>query len=151
MSIEFHRHCQATVLSANGTGSQNGESWYIINELSGKLSNLPNGWIDYFKQNKQCITEDFASILNIINNVSGNVVRKIKLNNVEKTPVNGLVDLGTIVPQASNENCVDRRGDTNATVSSSLITNSVINVTDHEVYLELSDNGDLLIKKNFVY
>lgn len=52
MSVDFHRHCQATVLSANGTDEQNGLSWTYINKLKDSLSNLPENWIQEFKVNK---------------------------------------------------------------------------------------------------
>ena len=62
MSVDYHKHCQMTVLSANGTGNQNGATWDVINSASG-VSKLPAGWKDKFKNNKANITEDIRSIL----------------------------------------------------------------------------------------
>ena len=64
----FHRHCQATVLSAYGpTG--HGATWNVIDELT--LTNLDSNWKNYFTSNTKNITQDLASILRLINNVAG--------------------------------------------------------------------------------
>lgn len=107
MSVDFHRHCQATVLSANGTDEENGLSWTYINKLKDSLSNLPENWINLFKQNTICITQDFASILKILNQsisdinsqittINNSSVKKININNTDKKPdSNGKVSLGS--------------------------------------------------------
>lgn len=72
MSVDYHRHCQATVLPANGTGSGNGLSW---NELYAKKDSFPRlsaNWISEFGSNTNNITQDLASVLKIINNSLGN-------------------------------------------------------------------------------
>lgn len=74
MSIDYHRHCQATVLSANGTGNGNGATWSIIKNLD--LPNLDENWLDYFSGNKKNITQDLAGILHLIDDVSGNIAYK---------------------------------------------------------------------------
>ena len=72
MSVDFHRHCQATVLSANGTSAQNGLSWTYISRLKDSLDNLPENWIEEFKGNIENITQDLASILKIMNSTVEN-------------------------------------------------------------------------------
>ena len=72
MSVDFHRHCQATVLSANGTSAQNGLSWTYISRLKDSLDNLPENWIEKFKGNIENITQDLASILKIMNSTVDN-------------------------------------------------------------------------------
>jgi nitrogen regulatory protein PII len=66
MSVENHRHCQATVLSANGTGNQNGATWHMINALN--LPNVkPENWLEQFKNNRENITQDIVATLTLIN------------------------------------------------------------------------------------
>ena len=72
MSVDFHRHCQATILSANGTDEQNGLSWKYIDRLKDSLDNLPENWIQEFKGNIENITQDLASILKIMNSTVEN-------------------------------------------------------------------------------
>jgi len=67
--VAFHKHCQRTVLSAYGGGQ--GATWSAIESLD--LSNLPSGWIDYFKHTSDSennMTYDFAAILKILNDVA---------------------------------------------------------------------------------
>ena len=72
MLIDFHRHCQATILSANGTDEQNGLSWKYIHRLKYSLDNLPKNWIQEFELNRDNITQDFASVLKILNSTVDN-------------------------------------------------------------------------------
>ena len=69
MSLEAHRHCQRTILSAHGVESHTDETdWGIIDQLT--LDNLPSDWKSYFIDEdgvERNITHDFASILNILN------------------------------------------------------------------------------------
>lgn len=75
-SIEFHKHCQATICSAFGTAptsasnpnSGNGRSWHILDDLD--LSALPSGWKSQFISNRGNMTQDLASILTIMNDVA---------------------------------------------------------------------------------
>lgn len=67
MSIDLHRHCQKTVLSANGVGNQDGKTWNTIYALRNSLSQLPTNWISQFADNKDNITQDFATTLRLIN------------------------------------------------------------------------------------
>ena len=64
MSVENHRHCQATVLSANGTGNQNGATWNLIGNLT--LPKLRSDWKNFFTRNKLNITQDLKSILELL-------------------------------------------------------------------------------------
>ena len=67
----FHRHCQATVLSAYGIGGQ-GATWDIINELPlPNLQSILPTWKKYFTDNYNNITEDLAAILELIDYVVG--------------------------------------------------------------------------------
>ena len=66
MSVDYHRHCQATVLGATGDPHGNGSTWSTIRDLS-----LPNiafrvpGWLNKFTTNDN-ITEDLKAILELI-------------------------------------------------------------------------------------
>ena len=70
MSVENHKHCQATVLGATGVPHEEGKTWSDIRDLP--LTNLEEGWINYFKDN-QNITEDLSGILKLINWVAGRI------------------------------------------------------------------------------
>ena len=66
MSVDYHKHCQKTVLSAYGTDGR-GATWGVLSNLS--LPNLPANWLNYYKENNPPnITYDFAATLKIINN-----------------------------------------------------------------------------------
>ena len=67
--IEEHRHCQATVLGAQGVAQQ-GATWGSIDGLKGSLTSLPSGWIDKF-QDSENVTEDLAAILTVMNQSAG--------------------------------------------------------------------------------
>lgn len=66
MSVDYHRHCQATVLGATGDPHNEGLTWSDIRDLS-----LPNiearvpQWLEYFSRNDN-MTEDLAAILKLI-------------------------------------------------------------------------------------
>ena len=70
MSVENHRHCQATVLGATGDPYEAGATWSTITTLSDTLTNLPSNWVEKFKENNN-ITDDLAVILGLINGVAG--------------------------------------------------------------------------------
>ena len=111
MSVDFHRHCQATVLSANGTDEQNGLSWTYINKLKDSLGNLPENWIEEFKVNKENITQDLASILKLLNSTVDNYL-----------PITGGNMIGDIIlPGPAGEN---NRAATKGYVDSMLGQNS---------------------------
>lgn len=111
MSVDFHRHCQATVLSANGTEEQNGLSWTYINKLKDSLSNLPENWIEEFKDNTENITQDLASILKLLNSTVENYL-----------PITGGTMIGDIIlPGPEGEN---NRAATKGYVDSMLGQNS---------------------------
>jgi hypothetical protein len=77
MAVDFHRHCQKTVLPAKGTRDSEGATWNTIAGLNGVLTNLPNGWLGEFSNNTNNITEDFRGVLKVINNTSGELNTKI--------------------------------------------------------------------------
>ena len=111
MSVDFHRHCQATVLSANGTSAQNGLSWTYISRLKDSLDNLPENWIEEFKGNIENITQDLASILKIMNSTVDNYL-----------PLSGGTMIGDIIlPGPVGEN---NRAATKGYVDSMLEQNS---------------------------
>lgn len=72
--VPFHRHCQKTVCSAHGYMEAIGKTWDLIDILS-----LPNiqkvlgsvSWKGYFTKNNDNITQDLASILELIDKVAG--------------------------------------------------------------------------------
>ena len=111
MSVDFHRHCQATVLSANGTSAQNGLSWTYISRLKDSLDNLPENWIEEFKGNIENITQDLSSILKIMNSTVENYL-----------PLSGGTMIGDIIlPGPVGEN---NRAATKGYVDSMLEQNS---------------------------
>ena len=67
--IQFHKHCQKTVLPAHGTDNSIGATWQTIQNLldNNELSNLDPSWIERFQENPSSITDDLAAILKIIN------------------------------------------------------------------------------------
>ena len=71
--IPVHRHCQKTVLAASGIPSGNGATWSTISELSEKLSYFPEKWLEKYFMSNQNITEDLASVLELINGVYGKI------------------------------------------------------------------------------
>ena len=69
MSIETHRHCQATVLGATGEPPEHGLTWPTIRNLD--LGDIDPNWLDYFVNNVN-ITEDLAGILKLLKRLVGN-------------------------------------------------------------------------------
>lgn len=63
-NIQFHKHCQKTVLSAFGPDGT-GATWDKIYALN--LPNLVGNWRAEFERNTENITQDLASILKIVN------------------------------------------------------------------------------------
>lgn len=67
MSVENHRHCQATVLGATGTSNGNGTTWSTINGLNlPYIDKVKTNWKNLFLSNGN-ITDDLADILSLIN------------------------------------------------------------------------------------
>ena len=67
MSIETHRHCQATVLGATGEPAEHGLTWDVIRNL--RLGDIDPNWLDYFVNNVN-ITQDLAGILKLLKKVA---------------------------------------------------------------------------------
>ncbi len=70
-NIDYHRHCQATVLSASGEPSGGGLTWGEIDGLNlGNLDAIWSGWKDelFFKNSN--MTEDLAGILKLIDRLA---------------------------------------------------------------------------------
>lgn len=66
MSVDYHRHCQATVLGATGDPHGNGSTWGTIRDLSlPKIAARVPGWLNKFTTNDN-ITEDLKAILELI-------------------------------------------------------------------------------------
>lgn len=89
--VVFHKHCQATVCSAFGTqevaeGEGNGKTWHIIQDLT--LQNLPDAKVR-FQANTGNITQDLATILQLIDDVAGasNVSFNMKFVDSNGTPI----------------------------------------------------------------
>lgn len=73
MSVDNHRHCQATVLGATGSGQGNGSTWHTISDLiAPNLDAIQSNWKSSFLANKN-ITDDLADILELINKVAGQI------------------------------------------------------------------------------
>lgn len=73
MSVDNHRHCQATVLGATGSGQGNGSTWHTISDLiAPNLDAIQSNWKSSFLANKN-ITDDLADILALINTVAGRI------------------------------------------------------------------------------
>ena len=90
MAVDFHRHCQKTVLSASGTTKGSGKTWSTISDLSSSLTHLPDGWVNtYFYNNTQNITQDFASVLKLLDNTTGELKSSIGNINTEITNIKG--------------------------------------------------------------
>ena len=67
MSVENHRHCQATVLGATGEPYGNGLTWNVIN--NGNFPNLDviySGWRNELFSRNDNMTQDLAGILTLI-------------------------------------------------------------------------------------
>lgn len=73
MSVENHRHCQATVLSASGTSKGGGATWNTISGLNTLTNLMPTNWKNKFLNNTSNITQDFKSTLEIINDTAASL------------------------------------------------------------------------------
>lgn len=83
--VPNHRHCQSTVCAAAGH-QEDGSTWGAINNQD-NFTNLPSNWKDKFASNissqgKNNITYDFVAILQILNQVAGDI------KNSQFTPFN---------------------------------------------------------------
>lgn len=73
MSVDNHRHCQATVLGATGSGRGNGSTWHTISDLPApNLDAIQSNWKNSFLANRN-ITDDLADILALIDTVAGRI------------------------------------------------------------------------------
>ena len=73
VEIPFHKHCQKTILAASGIPSGNGATWSTISDLSEKLNYFPEKWLEKYFMSNHNITEDLASVLELINGVYGKI------------------------------------------------------------------------------
>ena len=63
MGVDYHRHCQATVLGATGDPHNEGLTWSTIRDLTlGNIEMFVPNWLDYFTENNN-ITDDLKAIL----------------------------------------------------------------------------------------
>ena len=95
--IPVHRHCQKTVLSASGIPSGNGATWYNISDLSEKLNYFPENWLEKYFMSNHNITEDLASVLELINGVYGKISEISPIKQVSFYDVDNNI-IGTYVP-----------------------------------------------------
>ena len=100
--IPVHRHCQKTVLSASGIPSGNGATWYNISDLSEKLNYLPEKWLEKYFLFNQNITEDLASVLELINGVYGKISEISPVKHVSFYDVDNNI-IGTYVPDKNGQ------------------------------------------------
>ena len=100
--IPVHRHCQKTVLSASGIPSGNGATWYNISDLSEKLNYLPEKWLEKYFLFNQNITEDLASVLELINGVYGKISEISPIKHVSFYDVDNNI-IGTYVPDKNGQ------------------------------------------------
>lgn len=91
MSVENHRHCQATVLGATGTPVGHGTTWPTISTLENDLTDLESGWVDRYFYNNGDVTDDLAGILRLLNVIAKkvNTLQRQYNNRVKETPLPG--------------------------------------------------------------
>ena len=95
--IPFHKHCQKTILAASGIPSGNGATWSTISDLSEKLNYFPEKWLEKYFMSNHNITEDLASILELINGVYGKISEISPIKQVSFHDVDNNI-IGTYVP-----------------------------------------------------
>lgn len=101
--IPFHRHCQKTVCSAYGYNG-NGATWETLSppEAVNDLANLNLGlqtgetWISKFQLNRDNITQDLRTILELIDATAGYIAKDWNLT--FKNNNNVLITSGTMSP-----------------------------------------------------
>ena len=70
-NIDYHRHCQATVLGASGEPSGSGLTWGEINGLSlGSIDAMWSGWKNELFLGNSNMTKDLAGILKLIDRLA---------------------------------------------------------------------------------
>lgn len=84
-SVDFHRHCQGTILSVYGHQGD-GRTTDIFQQAN--LRNLPSNWQqDYFARGEnKTITHDLKSILEILDSVVGEFKQNIPTNDAMMVP-----------------------------------------------------------------
>ena len=93
MSIQNHRHCQATVLGATGTPFGNGTTWDRIRDLSlPNIASIYPTWIEKFDRNVT-ITDDLAGILVLIDRA---------VENSKQLTAGDLIDIASGVVKVRN-------------------------------------------------
>lgn len=101
--IPFHRHCQKTVCSAYGYNG-NGATWKTlsppeeVNDLANLNLGLQTGetWISKFQLNRDNITQDLRTILELIDATAGYIAKDWNL--IFKNNNNVLITSGTMSP-----------------------------------------------------
>ena len=95
--IPFHKHCQKTILAASGIPSGNGATWSTISDLSEKLNYFPENWLEKYFMSNHNITEDLASVLELINGAYGKIGEISPIKQVSFHDVDNNI-IGTYVP-----------------------------------------------------
>lgn len=102
VDIPFHKHCQKTVLSVSGIPSGNGATWSTISDLSEKLNYFPENWLEKYFMSNHNITEDLASVLELINGVYGKISEISPIKQVSFYDVDNNI-IGTYVPDKNGQ------------------------------------------------
>ena len=103
--IPFHKHCQKTVCSAYGGYNGRGATWDTLyhggeDDLKNIQSYVPSDrkWYNYFMANKDNITQDLRSILELINLIAGKVATQTQWTLVFKDRENKEIGRKIITP-----------------------------------------------------
>ena len=89
MSVENHRHCQATVLGATGDPHGRGMTWNEISNLNvPNISDLTPHWLTFFNSNDN-MTQDLAGILKLIDNLAEKVFELANREVPDTSPLPG--------------------------------------------------------------
>ena len=102
VDIPFHKHCQKTILAASGIPSGNGATWSKISDLSEKLNYFPENWLEKYFMSNHNITEDLASILELINGVYGKISEISPIKQVIFHDVDDNI-IGTYLPDQNGQ------------------------------------------------
>lgn len=102
VEIPVHRHCQKTVLAASGIPSGNGATWSTISDLSEKFRYFPEKWLEKYFLSNQNITEDLASVLELINGVYGKISEISPIKQVIFHDVDDNI-IGTYLPDQNGQ------------------------------------------------
>ena len=89
MSVENHRHCQATVLGATGDPHGRGITWNEISNLNvPNISELNRHWLSFFNSNDN-MTQDLAGILKLIDKLTEKVFELANREIPDTSPLPG--------------------------------------------------------------